>query len=113
MRAQDLVRRARERQEISLEQLAVRAGLSPASVARIEAGQETPDTPLLETLLLVCGEELVAAEHGRLDSRELRRSYDAERLVEQLHRPMAARIEEALGWNRFADELYRAGRDAS
>ncbi len=60
MAAADLVSEARARAGLTQRQLAVRAGVPQASIARIERGTIIPRFDTLERLLLACGLEVKA-----------------------------------------------------
>ena len=70
-RADALVRAARARQRITQAQLALRADVDEALVAKVESGAHRPDQELLERLLFVMGEEPVRVVGEVVGSRRL------------------------------------------
>lgn len=106
-----LVRAARGRQGIDQAQLALRAGIHPERVAAIEAGRATPDDALLTTMLLVLGEELVGGG-GRRWARPVSFDHDPLSMAEERAKTPARRLEDWFAWNRFADQLAKAGARA-
>jgi len=86
MDAAHTLRRARRRARLTQRTLAVRAGVSQPTVARIETGVEVPRVDTLTRLLGACGEtieSLPRAGEGvdRNGIRELLRRTPAERLA--------------------------------
>lgn len=106
MNAGELIRRTRERQEISQRSLALRAGTDQAAVSRIERGEVSPSVDTVERLLAAMGERL------RLESESAERHYDPVHLRATLARTPAERLELAISWNRLAGRLTEAGRSA-
>jgi transcriptional regulator with XRE-family HTH domain len=101
-----LIRERRRLNGLSQAQLALRAGSTQASISRLEAGEVSPTFETFERLLAVMGEEADlgvhrgASDHDRARLRALRQRAPAERLAL------------ALGWNRLAGEIARAGARA-
>ncbi|MEV4813500.1 helix-turn-helix domain-containing protein [Micromonospora avicenniae] len=91
------VRQQRESRALTQRQLADLAGVSQASVARIERGDRTPGLPLLESLLAAMGVQLTVATEP-LDAH-----LDAE-LAQLADRSLADRIHE-LNLDRLLDRL--------
>ncbi|WP_088998413.1 helix-turn-helix domain-containing protein [Micromonospora echinofusca] len=91
------VRRQRELSKLSQRQLAELAGVSQASVARIERGDRTPSVLVLERLLAAMDVQLTVAVEP-LDAH-----LDAQ-IAELAAQPLADRVD-ALGLDRFLDKL--------
>lgn len=108
--AASLVARARERQGITVEQLGIRAGFSPAFVSDVEAGGAEPTPEQLADLLLVCGLQLERSDAGRLTVRRSSYSTDPQEIAAARQMPPGERLAHAIGWNSFADEVFQAGR---
>lgn len=106
-----LIQAARGRQGIARWQLALRAGVHPDLVADVEGGRAVPDDALLTTMLLVMGEELVIVD-GRRRTRPLPAHHDPLSMAEELAKTPAKRLEDWFAWNRFADQLAKAGARA-
>ena len=106
-----VVHAARARQEITVEQAAIRSGRSASEFAAIEGGRLELDADELRDVLLVLGEELIAGAGG-LSTRPLQGTHDPEQLAQMLEHPPNWRLAHALDWNEFASDLYRAGRAA-
>jgi transcriptional regulator with XRE-family HTH domain len=102
----ELIKATRARKGISQRSLAIRAGTSQSAIARIESGAEEVTWPRLRSLMLSMGEEPV------LTSRPLDSRYDAADLALQRARPVAARLENGLAFNRFASELRESTQRA-
>jgi len=96
------------RRDLGLSQraLAVRAGMTQASVSRIERGLETPSLVRFEQLMLAMGRRAAVSatplEHG-LDTAEL----EAGRRLSH-----GERLREAASWNLVAMQLELAGAAA-
>jgi uncharacterized protein len=101
-----MIRDARAGTGISQRTLALRAGTDQAAVSRIERGEVSPS---LETV-----ERLLAAMGQRLDLRSVpvEREYDPLHLRANLQRTPEERLRLAISWNRLADRLTEAGRQA-
>jgi DNA-binding XRE family transcriptional regulator len=108
MSAAELVRAARERQAITVAELAVRADIPQQTIVALEAGA-TIDRALLERLLLVMGERLIEDSDGGWRSEALPRAYDRQQLAQLAGQPPAVRLRHALGWNSFAARVAAAG----
>jgi len=101
--AETLLRSARRARRLTQRELARRSGVAQPTIARIEAGRESPRLRTLETLLEVCGYVIEAHPrpgHGvdRTQMRALLRLSPTERL--ELLRQDAAglrRLEAAAG----------------
>lgn len=100
------MREQRERLGLSQRRLALRAGMTQASVSRIERGLVSPTFHTLRELLLAMGEEPV------LSARRLAGEWDALHMTSALQRTPEERLELALSWNRMAGRLTAAGRAA-
>jgi len=109
-KAAHLVAQARRRQGISHKQLGIRAGMTSAAVADIEAGRAEPTPQQLDELLMVCGLQLQRSTSGRLAVRASPYSTDPEEIAAARRMDPGQRLEHALGWNHFADEVLQAGR---
>lgn len=108
-----LITEARERQEITVEQLGIRSGLSPALLLDAEAGRVQLTLEQLSDVLLVCGLQLERSPRtGRLAVRALELDVDPAELEYQRSLSMSERLGGAIGWNTFADRLYQAGQRA-
>lgn len=101
------IREARLRAGVSQASLARRAGTSQAAVSRIERGLEQPTPERVEALLTSLGLRL------RVELEPIAEP-DADRrlLLEEGERSAAIRLEDGMRFNRFADELTRAGAAA-
>ena len=60
MRADQLLRQARRRSDLTQRQLAARTGIAQPTIARIETGESVPRVDTLDRLLQACGEEIEA-----------------------------------------------------
>jgi transcriptional regulator with XRE-family HTH domain len=104
--AAETIRELRKRHGISQRQLALRAGTSQAAISQLESGRRDLSVGTLERILLALGYRLnVVAEPLPLDVDE--RHFQAD-----LAAPMADRLERALAWDRFGDELGGAAAAA-
>ena len=103
-----LVRAARGRQKITRAQLALRADVDEALVARVESGAHEPQAELLERLLLVMGEEPVRVVGEVVASRRLVGDWDPRQMAEELRKSMSERLRDAFAWNTMADQIYLA-----
>jgi len=101
-----LIRRRRLANGLTQAQLALRAGSTQASISRLEHMELSPTFDTVQRLLAVMGEELT------LDTRRGSADYDRARLLSLRDRPAAERLELAIGWNRLASEISRAGERA-
>ena len=110
-KAAALVGAARVRQEIGVEQAAIRCGRSVSEFVAIETGTLGLSADELRDVLLVLGEQLVV-HAGESGTRPLDGAHDPEQIAQMRNQPAEWRLEHALGWNRFADELYLAGKSA-
>lgn len=102
----DIVREVREGRGISRRSLARRAGTSPAAIARLERGEESPSFERFEGLLLVMGERPV------LSTAPLEHRYDLGDLGLEREMAMSERLERSYSWNRFAGQMAGAARRA-
>lgn len=106
MQAGELIRTVRERNGISQQTLARRAGTSQGSISRIERGEVSPATDTLARLLAAMGEELV------LDATPRAVPFDADDLRARAGRPASERLALSLSWNRFAGKVAIGGAKA-
>jgi transcriptional regulator with XRE-family HTH domain len=60
MRADQVLRQARRRSDLTQRQLAALTGIAQPTIARIESGESVPRVDTLDRLLEACGEELEA-----------------------------------------------------
>ncbi|WP_091608728.1 helix-turn-helix domain-containing protein [Micromonospora mirobrigensis] len=93
----DVIRRQRQLHELNQRRLAELAGVSQATVARIERGDRSPSLPALERLLAAMDLQLT------IGVEELDAHLDA-RLTEQAARPLAE-VLDGLGLDRIVDRL--------
>jgi transcriptional regulator with XRE-family HTH domain len=100
------IRSRRVEHGLSQAQLALRAGTTQASLSRLERGQLSPTVATIERLLSAVGESV------ELTARRSAHEFDIGRLRAQRRRSPVDRLALALGWNRLAGELARAGRAA-
>lgn len=112
MRAADLVRSARDRQEITRAALARRAGVDEALVADVEEGSVEPEKAVLEVLLLVMGEEPVDEDGVLVRARRIPDDWDPRHVAVSLQMTPSQRLAQALAWNRFAAEFAIVGPKA-
>lgn len=92
MRANDVIRIARDRAGLTQQQLAVRSGRSRESIVRWEAGTQTPSLEAVSDLVAACDLDLVL----RLTNRD---TSLAERVEEQLAKKPLTRLEALLPVN--------------
>lgn len=102
----EFLRRRRLAHGLSQTRLALRAGTTQAAVSRIERDEVSPSLRTLAGLLEVMGERL------ELTARPARHEFDQDHLEDLLARPPQERLALAIGWNRLAGEVARAGREA-
>lgn len=102
----EIVREVRERRGISRRSLARRAGTSPAAIARLESGAESPSFERFEGLLLVMGARPV------LSTAPLEHRYDLNDLALERATDPEARLRGSLSWNRMATDFAAAGARA-
>lgn len=101
-----LIRETRRRHGLSQVRLARRAGTKQSAISRLEAGEVSPSVETLELLMQAMGERLELA------------AVPSERDYDRVHRQVAAarspaeRLALGISWNRMADRLARAGREA-
>ena len=101
-----LIRERRRAHGLTQAQLARRAGTTQAALSRLERGELSPTLATLERLLGALGEVLeISARRPDLD-------VDLAHLRDLRRRTPAERLELAIGWNRLAGQLTKAGRDA-
>ncbi|MFC0007067.1 helix-turn-helix domain-containing protein [Micromonospora siamensis] len=93
----DVIRRQRQLHDLNQRQLAELAGVSQATVARIERGDRSPSLPALERLLAAMDLQLTVGVE------ELDAHLDA-RLAEQSARPLAE-VLDGLGLDRIVERL--------
>jgi DNA-binding XRE family transcriptional regulator len=103
-----LVREVRERHGLDRDLLALRAGVPIATIAATEQEPGPTDSDLIETLLLVLGQRLIADPDGAPACEPLPVPVDPADLESFAQLSMAERLERSLGWNRFASELAAA-----
>ena len=101
-----LIRERRLAHGLTQAQLALRAGTTQAAVSRLERGELSPSFATVENLLFVMGDGL------ELAPAPLPIEQDAAHLADLRARPPAERLELAIGWNRLAGEVARAGAHA-
>jgi transcriptional regulator with XRE-family HTH domain len=97
--AGSLIRDRRLAHRLSQGQLARRAGTSQAAISKLENGETSPSIETLARILRVMGEELSLA------AMPTEHRYSRADLAHELRRPMRERLEGALAWNDFADEI--------
>ncbi len=101
-----MIRERRQANGLTQKQLAIRAGSTQAAISRLENGDLSPTFETFERLLAVMGEEAelsIDRGHG---------GHDRGRLLGLRSRSPVERLELAIGWNRLAGEVARAGRRA-
>lgn len=100
----EIVKAARIRRGLSQRTLAIRSGVTQASISRIEGGLESPAWERFEQLMLAMGEQASVAveplEHN-LDDGELRLAAS---------RTPSERLREAASWNRAMARLHGTAR---
>jgi transcriptional regulator with XRE-family HTH domain len=106
MNAGKVIRDARAGQGISQRILALRAGTDQAAVSRIERGEISPSVETVERLLAAMGQRLDLA------AVPVQRDYDPLHMRASLQRTPEERLRLAISWNRLADRLTEAGREA-
>jgi uncharacterized protein len=106
MNAGKMIRDARAALGVSQRTLALRAGTDQAAVSRIERGEVSPSLETVERLLAAMGQRL------DLTSVPVEREYDPLHLRANLQRTPEERLRLAISWNRLADRLTEAGRQA-
>lgn len=105
MKGGQFVREARRRAGLTQRQLAIRAGVSQPSVARIESGVASPSFERIRELVRVCGFDLVV--------RVVPLDDDALALAEQnLRRSPDERLDATLAVHRFG-EAGRAMKEST
>lgn len=87
---------------LSQAQLARRAGTSQGAISMIERGRKSPTIETLDRLLRVMGERL------HLDATPTPHRFVRADLAHEVDRPMSERLEGALAWNDFAQEIAGA-----
>lgn len=98
-----LLRDARLRAGISQSQLAIRTGIAPPALSRIENGHESPSFERFSTCLAALGFE------PTVELRELGASEaDPVHLAAEAQLTPAQRLESLFEWMRFGDRLARA-----
>lgn len=101
--AGDFLRARRLANGLSQTQLARRAGTSQAAISAIERNEREPSIPTLAGLLRVMGEDL------RLAASPTAHRYRSDDLDYAASRTTQERLDDALGWNGFADEITGVG----
>lgn len=101
-----LLREVRRSQGLSQRSLAIRAGTSQDAISRIERGVEAPTLERLEGLMLSMGQRLV------VDVEPLESPISPVQLSVSAQMSPAERLQEAIGWNKFASEVAIAGARA-
>lgn len=104
--AGELLRERRLAHGLSQDRLALRAGTTQAAISRIERGEVSPTFDTLASLLAALGEE------PAIEARRMEGDHDDAHLAANLARSPEERIQLAIGWNRLAGEVARAGREA-
>lgn len=107
MDAAQILRQAREREGLSQERLAHRAGTTQAVISRIEREEMTPTVKMLERLLLALGYEL----NG--EARELEGGHDPVHLAGDVQLSVVQRLRKGFAWIGFAHKLREAGERAT
>jgi len=98
-----VLRGARLRAGVSQKQLAIRTGIAPPALSRIENGRESPSFERLTTCLEALGFE------PNLELRPLAGSRaDPVHLAAEAELTPAQRLESLFEWMRFGDSLARA-----
>lgn len=95
----DLLRATRVRHELSQEDLAIRAGTTQSSIARIERDRVSPSVRTLASLFEAMGEDLV------LDVRPRDAGIDLTLNRRNLRHPPTERLERSLGFSDVAAGL--------
>lgn len=103
----EIVRRSRERRDVSQQVLALRAGTDQAAISRIERGEVSPSLETVERLLAALGEQLAP------QPAPLERDYDPLHMQATLRRTPEERLRLAISWNRLAGRLAEEGRRAN
>ncbi len=102
----ELVRSTRRRLGLSQRQLALRAGMTQASISRIERSLVSPTFATIRELMHAMGEEpALAAQRLPVD-------WDPVHMTSSLSRTPQERLALAVSWNRMAARLAAAGEAA-
>ena len=102
----ELIRSTRQRLGLSQRQLALRAGMTQASISRIERGLVSPTFSTVRELMHAMGEEPTLA------TRRLPHDWDRAHMASTLARTPEERLALAISWNRMAGKLAAAGESA-
>ena len=102
----DVVRSTRTRKGVSQRSLALRAGMTQASISRIETGRESPSYERFTTLMLVLGEQ------PQLTLRPLALDVDPQELAHGRRLTYEQRLAESASWNLVATQMEIAGAKA-
>ncbi len=94
MRASTLLRTARRRAGLTQRELASRTGIPQTTIARVELGRNDPRASTLNTLLLGCGQMLVASS-GASASAVIGLSERAARYLPEITRRLVDRFDPA------------------
>ena len=106
MNPSELVRMTRERQGLSQERLALRAGTKQSAISRLERGQISPTFESVQLLMNAMGHRL------ELVARPMTRHYDPLHRQTNAQRSPSERLKLGMSWNRLAGRLAQAGRKA-
>lgn len=98
-----LLRDARRRAGVSQRQLAIRTGIAPPSLSRIENGRESPSFERFATCMEALGFKPRVELHVLVGSR-----VDPAHLAAEARLTPAQRLESLFEWMRFGDRLARA-----
>ena len=102
----EFVRLTRDRQGLSQERLALRAGTKQSAISRLERGLISPTFESLELLMNAMGQRL------ELVAKPLARDYDRLHRQTNAQRPPSERLKLGMSWSRLAGRLAQAGRNA-
>ncbi len=100
-----MVREARRRAKLTQRELAVKAGIPQATIARIERGRVDPRVGTLDRLLEACG-------YGLESMPRLGIGVDRTQITERLQTPMGRRLEIAMADDSHNVEFRRQLRVA-
>ena len=105
MRGTHLVREARKRAGLTQAELAARAGTTQSAVARIESGAVSPSLEHLSKLVGAAGFD-IDVRLVPYDDHDLSMALGNRTLTPE------QRLDNMLAFQRFADEMRRAGQEA-
>ncbi|MEA2266741.1 MAG: hypothetical protein QOE27_2324 [Solirubrobacteraceae bacterium] len=101
-----ILRATRERRGITQAELALRTGVSQATISRVERGERGLSLEGLDRLLRALGEQL------EVRTTPLPRRYDPVHRAAEARLTPAERLERAFAWTAFNDAVLRGGRAA-